>query len=264
MQCVRRGADPARTCTTSLQRLRVEGGHATCWRPRPMDVTLPIPPMALVRCAVAAVWLYEGLWCKLLGREAPPGAGRRGGPAAGPARRPALPQSARPGRDGAGRVGAVGRRARACAPSPRPSCSSSLNANGLLWARHIIHDPGGMVVKNVSFLLLAWVGGGDERERRRDHRHRWHAGRFDARAGRSASSSAACTRTRRSSARRSARGPRLLHRLGGLHGARPVRAPRGRRVRHQPRAARLRRAADRRGRRSRSARPSGSWASAAR
>lgn len=33
----------------------------------------------------------------------------------------------------------------------------ALNANGLLWARHIIHDPGGMVVKNVAFLLLAWV-----------------------------------------------------------------------------------------------------------
>jgi hypothetical protein len=33
----------------------------------------------------------------------------------------------------------------------------ALNANGLLWARHIIHDPAGMIVKNVSFLLLAWV-----------------------------------------------------------------------------------------------------------
>ena len=33
----------------------------------------------------------------------------------------------------------------------------TLNANGLLWARHIIHDPGGMVVKNFAFLLLAWV-----------------------------------------------------------------------------------------------------------
>jgi uncharacterized membrane protein len=32
-----------------------------------------------------------------------------------------------------------------------------LNANGLLWARHIIHDPAGMVVKNIPFLLLAWV-----------------------------------------------------------------------------------------------------------
>jgi hypothetical protein len=33
----------------------------------------------------------------------------------------------------------------------------TLNANGLLWARHIIHDPAGMVVKNVPLLLLAWV-----------------------------------------------------------------------------------------------------------
>ncbi|MEO7114145.1 MAG: DoxX-like family protein, partial [Polyangiaceae bacterium] len=31
---------------------------------------LPLPPLLLVRLAVAAVWLYEGLWCKLLGREA--------------------------------------------------------------------------------------------------------------------------------------------------------------------------------------------------
>ena len=34
----------------------------------------------------------------------------------------------------------------------------TLNANGLLWARRLIHDPAGMVVKNASFLLLAWVG----------------------------------------------------------------------------------------------------------
>jgi hypothetical protein len=28
-----------------------------------------LPPTWLIRSAVAAVWLYEGLWCKLLGRE---------------------------------------------------------------------------------------------------------------------------------------------------------------------------------------------------
>jgi len=33
----------------------------------------------------------------------------------------------------------------------------ALNANGLAWARHIIHDPAGMVVKNIAFLTLAWV-----------------------------------------------------------------------------------------------------------
>ena len=35
----------------------------------------------------------------------------------------------------------------------------ALNANGLLWARRVIHDPAGMVVKNIAFLVLAWVCG---------------------------------------------------------------------------------------------------------
>jgi len=34
-----------------------------------------------------------------------------------------------------------------------------LNANGLLWARHIIHDPPGMIIKNIAFLVLVWVCG---------------------------------------------------------------------------------------------------------
>jgi hypothetical protein len=31
--------------------------------------------------------------------------------------------------------------------------------NGLLWARRLIHDPAGMVVKNIAFLVLVWVCG---------------------------------------------------------------------------------------------------------
>jgi hypothetical protein len=34
-----------------------------------------------------------------------------------------------------------------------------LNVNGLLWARHIIHDPAGMIVKNIAFLVLVWACG---------------------------------------------------------------------------------------------------------
>ena len=34
------------------------------------DLRLAIlPPLWLIHVAVAAVWLYEGLWCKVLGRE---------------------------------------------------------------------------------------------------------------------------------------------------------------------------------------------------
>ncbi len=120
------------------------------------DVSLAFPPLLLVRGVVAAVWLYEGLWCKLLGRErhqvqvveAVPKLGRLVG-------RPFLMA-----------LGAVetalavwvfsGVTPGWCAIA-QTALLVTLNANGLLWARHIIHDPGGMVVKNVSFLTLAWV-----------------------------------------------------------------------------------------------------------
>jgi hypothetical protein len=35
----------------------------------------------------------------------------------------------------------------------------ALNANGLLWARRVIYEPAGMVVKNIAFLMLVWVCG---------------------------------------------------------------------------------------------------------
>jgi hypothetical protein len=37
---------------------------------------------------------------------------------------------------------------------------ASLNAGGLLFARGLIHDPPGMVVKNFAFLVLVWVSAG--------------------------------------------------------------------------------------------------------
>ena len=33
----------------------------------------------------------------------------------------------------------------------------SLNVNALIWARDVIHDPRGMLVKGFAFLVLAWV-----------------------------------------------------------------------------------------------------------
>lgn len=116
------------------------------------------PPLILLRASVAAVWLYEGLWCKLLGRmpsqmqvvTAVPRLGRRFGP-------PFLKT-----------LGVVevalaiwvlsGFAAGACA-IVETVLLVVLNANGLLWARRLIHDPAGMVVKNVAFLMLVWVCG---------------------------------------------------------------------------------------------------------
>jgi len=120
------------------------------------DITLGLPPLLLLKSSVAAVWLYEGLWCKLLGRESRQvdvvSAVPRLGPLFGATFLKLL---------GAVEVALAlwvlsGAYSGACAVV-QAALLVTLNANGLVWARHIIHDPGGMVVKNAAFLLLAWV-----------------------------------------------------------------------------------------------------------
>ena len=119
-------------------------------------MTALLVPLWLVRAAVAAVWLYEGLWCKLLGGD--------------PNQRTVVESVPRLGP----RIGALflyalgvvevalggwalsGRLPVHCAIA-QTALLVTLNANGILWARRHIHDPAGMVVKNFAFLVLAWV-----------------------------------------------------------------------------------------------------------
>lgn len=115
-----------------------------------------LPPIWLIRVAVAGVWLYEGLWCKLLGGE--------------PHQLQVVLAVPRYG----ARVGAFFLKALGVVevamgiwalsgilPIPCALAQTvllvTLNANGIVWARHVIHDPAGMVVKNFAFLVLAWV-----------------------------------------------------------------------------------------------------------
>ena len=115
-----------------------------------------LPPFWLIRFAVAAVWLYEGLWCKLLGGE--------------PHQLTVVEAAPRfDSRTGAlflkllGAVEVIVALWALSAVSPIPCAAVqtltlvSLNAGGLIWARRIIHDPAGMVVKNFAFLVLVWV-----------------------------------------------------------------------------------------------------------
>jgi DoxX-like protein len=123
-----------------------------------LQMTL-LPPLWLIHVSVAAVWLYEGLWCKVLGRErrqlqiveAVPYFGPRGG---------ALFLTTL----GAGEIGLAVWVLSGMAPGPCALAQTlllvTLNASGLIWARHIIHDPGGMVVKNFAYLVLVWVAAG--------------------------------------------------------------------------------------------------------
>jgi uncharacterized membrane protein YphA (DoxX/SURF4 family) len=118
-----------------------------------------LPPFWLIRLAVAAVWLYEGLWCKLL----------RGQPhelevvRAVPHFRPRVAASLL---QVLGVVEVALGVWTLCAIAPLACAVAqslllvTLNACGLAWARHIIHDPGGMVVKNLAFLVLVWVSAG--------------------------------------------------------------------------------------------------------
>ena len=115
-----------------------------------------LPPPWLIHVAVSCVWLYEGLWCKLLNGEprqvqvveAVP----RYGPRVGLAFLKLL---------GTIEVGlamwALSDIAPLVCALVQTALLITLNAGGLLWARHIIHDPAGMVVKNFAFLVLVWV-----------------------------------------------------------------------------------------------------------
>lgn len=115
-----------------------------------------LPPLWLIHLAVAAVWFYEGLWCKLLN---------------GQPRQlrviETMPRfGAEIGKQSLKLLGLVevalgiwvltGIAPALCAAA-QTLLLVMLNTGGLLWARRLIEDPAGMVVKNFAFLVLVWV-----------------------------------------------------------------------------------------------------------
>lgn len=121
-------------------------------------LALVLPSLLWMRISIATVWLYEGLWCKVLGMMPSqlaivvelPGFSRE--------RALMLWKS----------VGAVeiflglwvltGVQPGWCALA-EVMLLVVMNSNALLWARHLVFDPIGMVLKNVAFLMLVWVCG---------------------------------------------------------------------------------------------------------
>ncbi len=122
------------------------------------SIAMVFPPLVVLRASVAAVWLYEGLWCKILGRVPVQAEVVAAVPRLGP--RLAVPFLKVLG------VLEVGLAVWVMAGIASGVCAIAqmavlvvLNANGLFWARRIIHEPAGMVVKNIAFLVLIWVCG---------------------------------------------------------------------------------------------------------
>jgi uncharacterized membrane protein YphA (DoxX/SURF4 family) len=123
-----------------------------------LQMTL-LPPLWLIHIAVAAVWLYEGLWCKVLGRERRQLQIVEAVPYFGPRMGALFLKTLGVGEIGLGLWVLSGIGPGPCALA-QTVLLVTLNASGLVWARHIIHDPGGMVVKNFAYLVLVWVAAG--------------------------------------------------------------------------------------------------------
>jgi uncharacterized membrane protein YphA (DoxX/SURF4 family) len=125
-----------------------------------VHISLVFPPLALIRASVAAVWLYEGLWCKILGRAPSQVQVVTAVPRLGPRIGPLFLKVLGVVEVAVGIWVLAGVAPGACAIA-QTALLVTLNANGLVWARHIIHEPAGMVVKNIAFLMLVWVCGAD-------------------------------------------------------------------------------------------------------
>jgi len=122
------------------------------------DIAITFPPLVVIRASVAAVWLYEGLWCKILGRVQSQVDVVKAVPLLGPRFGSAFLKVL-----GIMEVGfavwvLAGIYPAVCAIA-QTVLLVVLNANGLIWAHRIIHEPVGMVVKNIAFLVLVWVCG---------------------------------------------------------------------------------------------------------
>ena len=146
----------SRSAWRSLRARNFRHGTPTSNLPPAVISESSMPPLLVTQTAVALVWLYEGLWCKLLGGiplqvdvvEAVPFFGRR-----------AAVESCASSASSSAHLpcGCSAAGGLALAAAVQTALLVTMNGGGLFWARTIIPDPAGMVVKNFAFIVLAWV-----------------------------------------------------------------------------------------------------------
>lgn len=120
------------------------------------ELALPVPPDWLIRGAVASVWLYEGMWCKVLGRDPGQVAVVQAVPFLDERRSAQFLRALGLLEMAIGVWVLSGFLAAVCTLA-QTLLLVGLNSAGIYWARRRIHDPAGMVLKNSCFLLLSWV-----------------------------------------------------------------------------------------------------------
>jgi uncharacterized membrane protein YphA (DoxX/SURF4 family) len=116
----------------------------------------------LTRIAIALVWLYQGLWCKLLGQQPHHEAVLTRVPFVNAAHAHAALVAF-------GCFECIlaawvlwGGHAREAALA-QTALLAVMNVGGIWWARDVIPDPVGMLFQNFAFVLLAWVVAGKVR-----------------------------------------------------------------------------------------------------
>jgi len=124
-----------------------------------VSAAVAMPPLWLLQAAVAAVWLYEGLWCKLLARSPHEFEVVEQVPFLAPSTSHALLRLLGVLEAMLGAWVLSGWQPVAAAVA-QTGLLIGLNASGIYFSRDRIPDPAGMVVKNAAFLVLAWATAG--------------------------------------------------------------------------------------------------------
>ena len=115
-----------------------------------------MPDRKLTRLSNALVWLYEGLWCKVLGGVPRHAAVISSVPFIGPAGSRAALIALGLVECGIATWVLSGHRMRQAA-MVQTVLLVAMNAGGLIWAWRLIPDPPGMILQNFAFLMLIWV-----------------------------------------------------------------------------------------------------------
>ncbi len=115
--------------------------------------------MKLARIPVALVWLYQGFWCKVLGRVPHQEAVIGSAPFLNAAQAHMLLQALGFFETLLAVWVLSGWRPKMAALS-ETLLLVGMNTGGVLWASSVIQDPVGMLFTNLAFLTLVWIVAG--------------------------------------------------------------------------------------------------------
>ena len=115
-----------------------------------------MPSLRLIRISIALVWIYEGLWCKLLRHAPRHEAILNSLPLLTPAEAHSVLLALGLLECGIA-VWVISGWRPAQGALLQTALMVSMNAGGLIFASRLVPDPAGMLLQNFTFLLLAWT-----------------------------------------------------------------------------------------------------------